>query len=681
MVAEAGGSLRVDNRLTTVRPLSWRWIALLAAIAAIFLGLRVVHANQPRLVPLTRSSENLVVIGVAGHYALTPVDKAALEAHVGAAQLGAVSVRPRYIGDCAAAGWASLGAGRRTSVGGLCAPEVRQNRVLDWPQLLAAAGSRQGDAQLGTLARLSSGCIRAVGPGAALAAARPDGTLAGYQTVEEFLSAGEPTVCPLTLVDAGTDSDQIIGKLAGREGVTIILLGIGPVPGSRDPHLQVIYRLGAGPEGWLSSGSTRRTGVVTLTDLTSTLLESTGRPEQASGAPIDGAPIEVVPRRLSIADEGEHLAALTALSDDVLVGDAALAVGGAVLFALLVAGLLRRRLRLPRLILGFGTILPAAMLLTGAVPWNRSNLPWLTLIALIAGWGVLLTASVFRVARWISIPVAMAGAAICYAAFTADAALGALMQPGSLLNSRPVNGGRWYGFGNVAFAAYAAAGLVLAALSAHFLQKAGRPRAGLLAVVGIGLGVVVCDGWPSMGADFGGVLALTPGLVYLALHVSGARITWPRVLGFGASAVAIAAAFSVLDWLRGPPARSHLGGFVQRVVDGDAIDIVVRKGMAAGESLLSPLGAVGLGGIVLWILIFSRLVPALRAEIPILGALSVAALMTAILGTLLNDGGASVWVTLTAVFGLYAGSLWCEVRGNAFSAAATLNDSRIDPPR
>ena len=667
MVAGAGGSsLRVTSWRESVQRhrsrFGWRWIALLMAIVAIFLGLRAVHGNQPHLVPLHPSGQRVVVVGVAGHYALTATDKAVLQGGPAAAQLGAVSIRPRYIGDCAAAGWTTLGAGRRTSVGGLCTPEVRQNRVPDWPQRLRAAKSRRGDAYLGTLAKFTTGCIMAVGPGASLAAARPDGSLAGYQSLDQFLSAGSPTLCPLTLVDAGTDSDRVIAELAGRPGVTVVLTGIGPPPGSRNPEPQVIYVLGAEPGGWLSSSSTRRTGVVTLTDLTRTLIQFGSPSTDLSTAPLDGAPIEVLPQRLSALDEEGHLSALRALSEDVLVGDAVLGAVGALLFVVLLAGLLRGRFGVARLILGLGTVLPAAMVLTGALPWNRSSVPGLALSVLVGFWSLALTAAAFGLAKSYRVPVAMVGAAITVAAFTVDAALGGIMQPGSMLNSRPVNGGRWYGFGNVAFATYAAAGLVLAAFSAHFLQKAGRPRVGLLAATAIGFGVVICDGWPTMGADFGGVLALTPGLVYLLLSASGIQITWTRMLALAAMTVAVATAISVLDWLRGPAVRSHLGAFVQRIIEGGAVDVVARKAIAAGESLLSPPGAVAVfGGIVLWILIFSRLVPDLLVHIPVFRALSIAALTTAILGTLLNDGGVSVWGTLTAAFSLSAGSAWCEL--------------------
>ena len=67
-------------------------------------------------------------------------------------------------------------------------------------------------------------------------------------------------------------------------------------------------------------------------------------------------------------------------------------------------------------------------------------------------------------------PFAVVAAAVTVAAFTVDAALGGVMEPGSMLNSRPVNGGRWYGFGNVTFAVYAAATLVLVGYLAHRLR-------------------------------------------------------------------------------------------------------------------------------------------------------------------------------------------------------------------
>ena len=114
----------------------------------------------------------------------------------------------------------------------------------------------------------------------------------------------------------------------------------------------------------------------------------------------------------------------------------------------------------------------------------------------------------------------------------------------------------------------------------------------MVAVAAIGFGIVICEGWPSMGSDFGGVIALTPPVLWLLLVLSGVRITWPRLLALGGAAVVAIGLISVLDWLRGPDRRSHLGNFVQRILDGDALDVVARKAVASWTTIADPLGIV-----------------------------------------------------------------------------------------
>jgi hypothetical protein len=648
-------------------------MAVLVASLMIFSGLRLVAADKPQPIALPDDSGKVVVVGTTGHYALTAGDREILQER--SAQVGAVSVRPRDIGDCAAAGWATLGAGRRTTVGGLCEPRVLNGRVADWPERQAAAATRWGDARLGTLATSVSGCVMAVGAGAALAAARADGSLDSYETVPQFLAGGGTTPCPLTLVDAGQDFDHVVSTLAGQPAVTMIVTGIGPPPDSSSAGLQVIYRLGSGPAGWLTSATTRRTGVVTLPDLARTLIDS-GRPSAASpNALLDGAPMGLIPAPVSVTDEQEHLQAISSLSDAVRRADIALSAAGAVLLVVLILGLARRRLRAPRLILALGTVLPAAMMLTGAAAWNHASSPGLALSALLASVAVVLTAMALGLASAASAPVALVGAAISVAVFTCDAALGGPMQPGSMLNSQPSNGGRWYGFGNVTFAAYAAAGLVLAGLVAHRLRRTGHERGALTAAAVIGFGVVICDGWPSMGADFGGVLALTPGVLWLLLSLSGLVLSWPKVVAIGASTVVLVTVVAWLDWLRGPADRTHAGAFFQRVLGGDATDVVARKAAAAAESLMSPLGiVVFIVGIALWVVIF-RALPDLSADLVAPRPLAGAALATAVLGTALNDGGVAVWLTLSAAFALSIGSLWVESRFHPVTDHAEIGET------
>jgi hypothetical protein len=519
--------------------------------------------------------------------------------------------------------------------------------VTDWPAREAAAAARRGDAQLGTLAGSVKGCVAAVGPGAALAAAKSDGTVTGYQSPEEFVATGMKTTCPITIVDAGSLSDQIITQLANRKDITLIVTGVGPNPGSDDPSLQVVYRLGTTLPGWLTSASTHRNGIVTLPDLTRTLIEF-GGPTSSSVA-VDGSPFAVYDAKLTVDGIDAKLSSIAALSDAAPIGYLALGLAGAVMFVIMVFWVVRGRFGLPKLILTLLGVLAAAMMLTGAVPWQYSDSPALLLSVLLALWLVILTPLALLVGRLAGVPNIIAATAITVAAFTVDAALGAVMQPGSMLNSRPIYGLRWYGFGNVTFAAYASAGLLLAGYVGHRCLAAGRRGAAVAAAGAIGFGIVICEGWPSMGSDFGGVVTLTPAVLWLVLALSGVRMTWPKVLAIGGSAVLAVAVISVLDWGRGPDRRTHLGNFVQRILDGDALDVISRKAVASAETIVSIVGIGSLLiGVVLWMVIFAYVVPRISPDFSTLRSTLIAVLMVAIVGTVLNDGGIFVWLTATA---------------------------------
>ena len=376
----------------------WKWVLLLLALGVLFVGLRGIHALADRPQQSAIFTDQVVVVGVTGRTELTAADRAVLGTHLDDVQTGTVSIRPRYVGDCAAAGWTTLGAGRRAAVGGLCAPEVQNGKVTDWAARQAAAAARRGDAQLGTLAGSVPGCVAAVGPGAALAAAKPDGSVASYQSPEEFVASDMQSQCPITLVDAGPLSDQIISQLANRSDITLIVTGVGPVAGSSDPSLQVIYRLGTTLPGWLTSASTRREGIVTLTDLTRTLIDF-GAP--GSSVAVDGSPFAVYSADLTLDAIDAKINAIAALSDATLIGYLALGLGGAALFAILVTGVVASRFELPKLILTFGGILAAAMMLTGAVPQQVAGL---VLTVLVAAWSVILTFAGAPAARLVQIP-------------------------------------------------------------------------------------------------------------------------------------------------------------------------------------------------------------------------------------------------------------------------------------
>lgn len=626
----------------------------LVGLAAIFATLRLVAGGYEPAEPLVFTTDQVVVVGVTGRPDLTDADRQVLEATAVdgqiQAQAGVMAIRPRKVGDCAAAGWTTLGAGRRAYVGGLCDPQVAAGRVTDWAARVQAAAVGRGDARLGTLAADANGCVEAVGPGAALAAARPDGTLADYRTVDAFLAAGSTSRCPVTLIDPGEQPDRVIAGLARDPGVTVIVTGIGPAPGSTDPALPVVYRLGTTLPGWLTSASTRREGIVTLTDLTRTLVDF-GRPA-GSPAPttVDGSPLALVESDLTPAQIQDRVTSTAALSDAIPVVYLVMVLAGLVLALAGVIGLRLRRWWLPQGVAVFGASLPAAMALTAATGWPRSSAPVTYAGLAVLALTVLLTAAAYGLARLARWPALIGAVALSVAVFTADAALGGPLEPGSLLNSRPVNALRWYGFGNSTFSAYAVAGLTLAGYLGHRALLAGRRTAALVWVAVIGFGMVGCEGWPSMGADFGGVIALVPPVLYLLLRLSGLRLTRLRLAATAGGAALAIAVISLLDWRRGPDRRSHLGNFVQRILDGDAVDVVSRKAAASLGSIIAPYGLLGLVlGLAVWFVILRWGVPAMEHRFSTARITMNAILGVAVLGTLLNDAGIGVWSMVTGV--------------------------------
>jgi hypothetical protein len=175
----------------------------------------------------------------------------------------------------------------------------------------------------------------------------------------------------------------------------------------------------------------------------------------------------------------------------------------------------------------------------------------------------------------------------------------------------------------------------------------------VLTVLLIGLAAILIDGWPGWGSDFGGVLALTPGVALLALSSAGLRISPRTVLAGGVAGILLVAGLAYLDYRRPPGRRTHFGDFVERLLDGQAVAILARK----ADSMLHSLGSVWLTLLVplpLVVLAFivlradARFLPVLRGA-PALRVGLLAALTTALIGFAVNDSGIAV-LAVAALF-------------------------------
>jgi hypothetical protein len=345
----------------------------------------------------------------------------------------------------------------------------------------------------------------------------------------------------------------------------------------------------------------------------------------------------------------------------------------------------RRRRRLSRATTGCAALqvgllagaVPPATFLANALPWTRTDHPALVLWCATAGLAIVLALAAFTVRGRRAAPAALLGA-VTLVLLTADVATGSRLQLDAVFGLSTLVAGRFYGFGNIAFAVFAMAALLTAAAVGGALTRRGRPRAAAISVLAIGGAAVLVDGAPGLGTDFGGVLALLPGIAVLAALLLGVRLTAARLVGLAALTLLVVSALAIADWTRPTAQRSHLGRFVQQVLDGDGGHVIADKA-AANLSLLRVPIIVAVALPLLLVVLLAlvrpqtlRLHALARAQQddPALRALLIAALTTALLGFACNDSGVIVPAVALFTGGPLIATIWAQDWLREESAAA-----------
>jgi len=709
-------------------------LVLAASVAAADVGRRAGTGTTPTPTPAPAAAvaDGLVLVGTDGlHW--TDIDRTAtptLWRMVSSGAVGSLSVRMGGTQSCPIDSWLTLSAAGRavasTPGGGQdpsldCVPlpdlvtsgGVGTVTVPGWTDLVApdasasAAGSPNDGSDtatqttpvgtpgvLGERITVAGSCTTAVGPGAALALAQPDGTVDRYAATLADVTDADLLACPVDVVDLGelgyepegrrlalARLDRTLAALIDRlpDGWHVVVAGLSGGVGEQGLPAVIDWRVGGGAAVWLTSDSTRRAGIVTLTDLSATAAVAAG----AEDTDFDGAPLKEGPvRRMSTERTVENRRYLTELTTTVThlspVFAAVVVLGGVGAVLALLAG--RRRpiglaaRRAIRGVLLVVTCAPAGAFLAAASRW------WVTRAPVVAAslWTVVATVGCALVAWALArvvgrlAPVSAgrapwllgaAAATVTWLVLTIDGLTGTLLQQGSILGASATVGARFYGFGNLAFAVYAASALVLAGTLA---AAAGTRRVAMLAGTAVGLVTVIVDGWPGFGADVGGILALVPAFVVLLLGLTGRGVTGRRVLGALGLAVVVTAVIGIIDWA-GPGPASHLGLFVQRVVDGQAWGLVAEKAAGAWATVANPWGALATVGCLAVILALAgpqrwRPEPVRLAyrRWPVLGRTVVAVVVAAVLGTLLNDSGIAVAVVILGLTGGLLAVSWAD---------------------
>jgi hypothetical protein len=537
--------------------------------------------------------------------------------------IGSLSVRSARRPTCPTDGWLTLGAGNyaawNAETGGDGCPPTAVD--IQRPDALGAYLPDQRTvvphnrdtlawgAVPGALAE-SVRCTVAVGPGAAVAAARPFGRVDRYEPTLPADPARLFASCVLSIVDLGTVAGddpaaraaaarradaELARVLAARPERSVVLVA-GVSDTDRDARLHVAVADGPGwDRGWLTSASTGRDGYLQLVDLAPTALAALGRPAPTSlfaGLPASGVPGRPADLRAAVtgpADADREAGAQRRVSAQFFGALAAVQV----LLFLGVVPLLRRARRHagptgpgaapPRLVaavevflVGAALAIPAA-LVTDAVPWWRSARAGLLFAGLLLGVLTVATVTVVlgRPYRRTLGPMGMV-AGLAAIAVAADVLTGARLQLNGVAGYSVLEGGRYAGLGTVGLGVFIAGALLAAGCLAQQVHLRWRP----LVVVLVGAIAVVLVGSPYLGADAGGAVALTAGVCVAAAISKGGWLTFARLAWATLAGLAVTAGFAALDMRRPPEQRGSLGRFLSQLSEGTGGLSVHRTGVA-----------------------------------------------------------------------------------------------------
>lgn len=495
------------------------------------------------------------------------------------------------------------------------------------------------------------------------------------------VSTPDAIVEPSRALQAQAIDDRIGAAIAGARssGATVLVISLAD---SGRTALQLGAATGLAPNGeqyadsLLTSGSTRQAGLIQTVDVTPTLLDGIGLDESAAAfsgseilpGPSTAAATARVDRLLDIQRHATMVTRVSgAYSTRLVLVQALLFIAAAIILTRTGRSdqaPLRPALRVLRVAALALAAAPVASFLTNTIPWWRSDMPVTTFWWVLLGWIALITV-VSLVGPWRRNLLGPAGvvAGVTVAVLVIDACTGSTLVIDSPMGAHRVLAARFYGMSNQAFALLTAAGLLLAVAIADPLLRRGRRGLATAAVAGLGLLLVVVDGTPGLGSDFGGPPALILAFAMLTIVVSGRKVNWKWIALIGLVGVVVVGGFAVLDWMRPPDDRTHLGRFFATVLDGGLWDVVSRK-IAVNLRVLTSWRylVLAIGGVLLtWLVIaggrprrgalmgtgssmagLQRAVPLLRPAVAAIGAALT-------VGFLMNDSGIVVPATGIAV--------------------------------
>ena len=667
------GPRRAPGRDTFARVINARRL-LLAVVACAGIAVAITVARPPAAtgkVPV----RHVVVVGISGlrWSQATPSAAPAVWRLAARGSVGALAGDTARTVACPADGWLTLNAGARAAAPGGCGalPAVTRAgaaaRVPALPHLIAYNARFHENPDWGGLGRLAS-CATAVGPGAALALAAPDGSVPRYVPSPAGITPALLARCPLTVIDLNqipyterifpAALDSTVSRVAAEVPPdTLILLTAPGGGGGARPHLLTTVVSGPGyAGGLLTAASTRRPGIVTLTDLTPSVAHWLGSagPGYLTGSVItraDRGPLAATVRALTAQDTAEQVwmstrpwffAAYAAL-DALLLGLPALIFWG--------SGERNRRRRAAcwRVAGTVAAAVPLGTFLAGMGPWREQSHPSVWLYGLSA-LGTAVLAGLAFAGPWRRDPPGPAGVVclVTLGVLGVDAMTGSRLQLQTPFGLSLLVSGRYYGIGNNGIGVYCVAALVAAAWLAMTVLngRPGRRRLAVLTAGAVGAFAVVASGWPGFGAKVGGTIALVPCLALLLLAVGGRSVRWRYAVPAALSGLALVTLFALVSYLVPAAGVSDIGAFFGNLLHGQGGAVLERKASSnLGTLTVSPLSPLVPAGLALTGLVLWRSRRLWTGSVPLLRVTVWLVWLVLVIGWLADDSGVVVPAT------------------------------------
>jgi len=602
-------------------------------------------AARPATAEPTRTADYVVLVGVPGlrWEDVSETGTPHLWQLAERGSIGSLSVRSALKPTCPVDGWLTLGAGnyagwrRPAPVTGACPPmtvDVRRPDTIGafLPELDSQAVQYNQQtltwgAVPGALPE-SVRCTVAVGPGAAVAAARPFGRVDRYQPELPADPATLLSDCVLSMVDLGTVSgtdpaerramaaraDAALGRvLAARPDRSLVIVA-GLADTDQTSRLHVVVADGPGWErGWLTSPSTGRDGYVQLVDLAPTALAALDRPQPERrfvGQPASSVPgrPEKLPDAVTFPADADREAGA---QQTVAVWFFGMLAVAQLVLSVAVVPLLRRARRhvgedravgrrvtrtVETLLVSAALAIPAA-LLADLVPWWRGSHPGYVFGGVTVGALALGTAAIGLAPAFVRTlgPLAMV-ATVAAAVVGLDLLTGARLQLNGVAGYSALEGNRYAGVGTVGLGVFVAGVLLGAGTLAQRVPRGWRP----LVVVVVGGAGVLLVGSPYLGADPIGAVAMTAGVCIAAALSTGGWLTLGRLAAASLAGVAVTAAFAWVEMRRPQGERGSLGRFVEALGDGTGGTTLQRASVSSLQAIASsPLTLLAVIAVVL----------------------------------------------------------------------------------